>query len=162
MNKAEQRHSRQQQSQRRAARLRAVQALFQMELGGMGARRVVDEFRQTRLAGGDDSGAQSPADDALFENIVTGVVQNQSRVDAAIAAHLARNWRLERLDATLRALLRAGVYELLFRRDTPARVVLDQYTGLARDFFDGPEAGFVNGALDAVAREERQGELPPP
>ncbi len=159
MNKAEQRHNEQQQGQRRAARLRAVQALFQMDLGGMGARRVVDEFRQARLAGGDDSGSPGPADDALFEKIITGVVQNQSAIDAAISAHLAKNWRLDRLDATLRALLRAGVYELLFASKTPVKVVLDQYTGLAGDFFDGPEAGFVNGALDAVAKQGRQGEL---
>ena len=162
MNKAEQRHLERHDQNRRAARLRAVQALFQMDLGGIGARRVVSEFLEDRLAGKDETGPQCQADTALFEKIVLGVVEYQDEIDQAIRRHLAQNWRLERLDATLRALLRAAGYEILHVTKTPAKVILNQYVDLAGDFFDGPEAGFVNAALESLARAERTGELTPP
>jgi N utilization substance protein B len=82
-------------------------------------------------------------------------VTEQKRVDAAIARRLAENWRLERLDATVRAILRAGAFELAHRPDVPTEVVIDEYVDVAKSFFEGTEPGFVNGALDAVARDVR-------
>ncbi len=159
MNKAEKTHSQRHQQQRRAARLRAVQALFQMDIGGMGARRVVEEFREDRLEGADDTGAQGEADAALFEKLVLGVVEIQVDIDQAISRHLAKNWRLERLDGTVRALLRSAAFEIIHHQQTPIRTILEEYVDLAGDFFSGPEPGFVNGALEALAREQRKDEL---
>ena len=85
-----------------------------------------------------------------------GVVEHQKAVDAAIARRLASGWRLDRLDATARAILRAGAYELIHRPDVPMEVVIDEYVELAKSFFEGPEPGFVNGALDAVAQGARR------
>jgi N utilization substance protein B len=85
------------------------------------------------------------------------VVAEQSRVDAAVARHLAQGWRLERLDATVRAILRAGTYELANRADVPTEVVINEYVEVAKSFFEESEPGFVNGALDAVARDVRAG-----
>ncbi len=155
MNKAAKKHAELHARQRRAARLRAIQALFQMEIGGMGARRVIEEFRENRLDGADDTGAKGEADAALFEKLVLGVVEFQKSIDEAISRHLATNWRLERLDTTVRALLRVASLEILHFPQTPAKAILDEYIDLSGDFFSGPEPGFVNGALAALARAER-------
>ena len=95
------------------------------------------------------------ADEGFFAELVRGVVAEQGRVDAAIVRRLAEGWRLERLDATVRAILRAGAYELAHRPDVPTEVAIDEYVELAKSFFEGTEPGFVNGALDAVARDVR-------
>jgi N utilization substance protein B len=87
---------------------------------------------------------------------VRGVVAHQGEVDKAVAKRLAQNWRLERIDATVRAILRAGAYELTHRGDVPTEVVIDEYVELAKSFFEGPEPGFVNGALDGVAQDVRR------
>ena len=87
--------------------------------------------------------------------IVRGVVADQSHIDRAVVKRLAKDWKLERLDATLRAILRAGAFELIACKEAPTEVVIDEYVELAKSFFDGPEAGFVNAALDAIARDER-------
>ena len=146
---------------RSVARLAAVQALYQMEMGGVGVDAVVREFSDHRFGGVIDSETQSPdnplaeADEAFFAEVVRGVVADQARIDRAIVRRLAQNWKLERLDATVRAILRAGAYELAARDDVPAEVVIDEYVELAKSFFEGPEPGFVNGALDAVAQDVR-------
>ena len=146
---------------RSVARLAAVQALYQMEVSSVGAEAVIREFSEHRFdrdSDPDSEGGDAPlasADEAFFADLVRGVVQHQKAVDAAIAKRLASGWRLDRLDATARAILRAGAYELAHRPDVPIEVVIDEYVELAKSFFEGPEPGFVNGALDAVAQDVR-------
>jgi transcription antitermination protein NusB len=144
--------------QRRArtvARLAAVQALYQMEVGGAGVEAVVREFSDHRFEGDLEGEVMAEADEAYFGELVRGVVAAQDEVDRAIAKRLAKTWRLERIDATLRAILRAGACELIKRPDAPTEVVIDEYVEIAKSFFEGPEPGFVNGALDAIARDVR-------
>jgi len=144
---------------RSVARLAAVQALYQMEVSSIGVEHVIREFtehRFDRALEGDGEGAPlASADEGFFAELVRGVVAEQRKVDAAIVKRLAENWRLERLDATVRAILRAGAYELGHRPDVPTEVVIDEYVEVAKSFFEGTEPGFVNGALDAVARDVR-------
>lgn len=150
---------------RSVARLAAVQALYQMELSGSGVEAVVREFTDHRF-GADPEGEQggeapapenvlADADEAFFAAIVRGVVADQGAIDRAIVRRLAQGWKLDRLDATVRAILRSGAFELSSRTDVPAEVVIDEYVELAKAFFDPTEAGFVNGALDAIARDVR-------
>jgi N utilization substance protein B len=139
---------------RTVARLAAVQALYQMEVSGVGVEAVVREFSDHRF-GRDLEGEQlADADEALFGEIVRGVVGEQARIDQAVVRRLAENWKLDRLDATVRAMLRAGSFELIYR-DTPVEVVINEYVELAKAFFDAKEWAFINGALDAVAQDVR-------
>ena len=144
--------------QRRArtvARLAAVQALYQMELAGAPVETVIREFRNFRFDGDIDGAPLAEADEIYFSDIVQGVVEHQATIDAAVKARLASNWRLERLDATLRALLRSGAFELQHKPDVPREIVIDEYVELAKAFFNESEAKFVNAALDGVARDAR-------
>ena len=144
--------------QRRArtvARLAAVQALYQMELAGEGVDTVITEFSNHRFDADMEGEPLAEADEAYFAEIVRGVVGSQRDIDTAVKARLASNWRLERLDSTLRALLRAGAWELRDRQDVPHEIVIDEYVELAKAFFDDAEAKFVNAALDGVARDVR-------
>jgi N utilization substance protein B len=138
---------------RSVARLAAVQALYQMETAGAGVDTVVREFSDHRFGADIEGAALAEADEAFFAEVVQGVVADQAAVDQAIARHLAKNWRLDRIDATLRAILRAGAYELTGRPDIPIEIVIDEYVEIAKSFFEGPEPGFVNAALDAIARD---------
>lgn len=140
---------------RSVARLAAVQALYQMEVSGAGAEAVIREFGEHRFDRDVEDMTLAGADEAFFADVVRGVVAHQREVDAAVARRLAQNWRLERIDATVRAILRAGAFELTHRPDVPAEVVIDEYVELAKSFFEGPEPGFVNGALDGVAQDVR-------
>ena len=140
---------------RSVARLAAVQALYQMELSGVGSEAVVREFLDHRFDGDLEDQTLAPADEAYFGRIVRGVVAEQAAIDRAIAKRLAQGWRLERLDATLRAILRSGAYELMRCADAPTEVAINEYVEIAKSFFEGPEPGFVNGALDGIARDER-------
>ena len=140
---------------RTVARLAAVQALYQMELGSAGVEAVIREFVEHRFGRDLDDATLANADEAFFADVVRGVVADQAAVDRAIVRRLAENWRLERLDATVRAILRAGTFELSRRSDVPAEVVIDEYVELAKSFFEDTEPGFVNGALDAIARDVR-------
>lgn len=144
---------------RHAARLGAVQALYQMEMSGGGADEVVREFVEHRFA----ELPVTPEED-FFAAIVQGVPPHQSEIDRAVAASLSEKWKLERVDSILRAILRCAVFELVARRDVPARVVIDEYVALAAAFFSGDEPGFVNAALDTIARRKRAAEfgLPTP
>jgi len=137
---------------RHAARLGAVQALYQMELAGAGAEEVAEEFIAHRFD-------EAPADTEFFRAVVGGVPAHQSEIDKAIAACLSETWSLTRVDSILRAILRAAGFELVARRDVPARVVIDEYVGIAHDFFSGDEPGFVNAALDTMARRKRAKEF---
>jgi transcription antitermination protein NusB len=144
---------------RRAARLAAVQALYQMEMMGSGAEEVAQEFIEHRF------GELPVAPDAeFFASILNGVPQHQVEIDRAIAGALSEKWKLERVDSILRAILRGGVFELAVRRDVPARVVIDEYVAVAGAFFGADEPGFVNAALDTIARRKRASEfgLPTP
>ena len=137
-------------ARRRGARLAAVQALYQMELSGRGADAVVREFQDCRFEI-DDRG-DAGADEDHFADVVRGAATGQEDIDKAIKAVLSKSWRLSRLDATARAILRAGGYELLHRTDIPHAVVIDEYVDIAHAFFEGDEPGFVNGALDAISK----------
>ena len=141
--------------QRSVARLSAVQALYQMEVSGVGVDAVVREFTDHRFGGDIEGSALAEADEAFFGELVRGVVADQADIDQAIAKRLAVNWRLERIDATLRAILRAGAYELTQRPDVPLEVAIDEYVEIAKSFFEGPEPGFVNAALDGIGRDHR-------
>jgi N utilization substance protein B len=141
---------------RSVARLAAVQALYQMEVSSAGAEAVIREFGEHRFDRDVDDMTLAGADEPFFADLVRGVVAHQGEVDKAVAKRLAQNWRLERIDATVRAILRAGAYELTHRADVPTEVVIDEYVELAKSFFEGPEPGFVNGALDGVAQDVRR------
>jgi N utilization substance protein B len=135
---------------RHAARLAAVQALYQMEMMGSGAEEVAQEFVEHRFG-------ELPVapDQDFFSAILNGVPQHQVEIDRAIAGALSEKWKLERVDSILRAILRGGVFELVGRRDVPAKVTIDEYVAVAGAFFGGDEPGFVNAALDAIARRKR-------
>jgi N utilization substance protein B len=142
---------------RSVARLAAVQALYQMEVSSIGVEHLIREFTEHRFDRDIEGITLASADESFFAELVRGVVAQQAKVDAAIVKRLAEGWRLERLDATVRAILRAGVFELANRSDVPTEVVIDEYVEVAKSFFEGTEPGFVNGALDAVARDVRPG-----
>jgi len=144
---------------RRSARLAAVQALYQMDIGGLGAKAVIKEFRDHRFGAQGEGPEYIEADEDFFEDLVAGVVRKQAVVDPAIDELLAEGWRMERLDATVRAILRAGGFELFQRDDVPARVVIDEYVDIANAFFEGSEPKFVNAALDKCARQARADEF---
>lgn len=144
---------------RHAARLAAVQALYQMEMNGSGAEEVAQEFIEHRFAE-----FEVVPDQEFFSAILNGVPQHQIEIDRAIAGALSEKWKLERVDSILRATLRSGVFELVGRRDVPAKVVIDEYVAVAGAFFGADEPGFVNAALDNIARRKRASEfgLPTP
>jgi N utilization substance protein B len=138
---------------RTVARLAAVQALYQMETSGIGVDAVVREFCDHRFETDIEGEALAEADETFFADVVRGVVEHQGQIDQAIVRRLAEGWRLERLDATVRAVLRCGAFELMRRRDVPLEVVIDEYVDLAKAFTD--EGGFLNAALDRIARDVR-------
>ncbi|PZR30799.1 transcription antitermination factor NusB [Caulobacter segnis] len=140
---------------RSVARLAAVQALYQMEVSGAGVDSVIREFSEHRFDRDVEGERLAQADETFFAELAKGVVANQAKVDQGIVKRLASGWRLERLDATARAVLRAGAYELMYRPDVPTEVVINEYVEIAKSFFEGPESGFINGALDAIARDAR-------
>jgi transcription antitermination protein NusB len=146
-------------NKRGAARLAAVQALYQMDLVGTGLNEILTQF-ETHWLGGEVEGAQyRPAEAAFFRDIVGGVVREQGRLDPLIDAALTRGWPLKRIEAVLRAVLRAGAYELACRSDIPARVVTAEYVDVAAAFVDEEETGMVNAVLDHLARQLRAAEF---
>jgi N utilization substance protein B len=149
---------------RRSARLAAVQAIYQMELTGVDADAVAKEFMEHRFEHEPETKSAGPADEEFFADIVKGVPLHQVEIDRSIARCLAADWRLERVDSILRAILRAGAFELIARRDVPAKVVIDEYLEISHAFFSADEPGFVNAVLDKLARRKRApefGERPP-
>jgi len=146
-------------NKRGAARLAAVQALYQMDLAGTGVNEILAEF-ESHWLGSEVEGAQYlPAEAAFFRDIVTGVVREQRTLDPQIDAALARGWPLKRIEAVLRAVLRAGAYELACRADVPARVVMSEYVDVAGAFVDDEETGMVNAVLDQLAHQMRAAEF---
>lgn len=149
---------------RRASRLAAVQAIYQMELTGVDAEAVCLEFIEHRFDREPEMKSAGPADEAFFAAIVSGVPLHQVEIDRSIAKCLATDWRLDRVDSILRAILRAGAYELIARHDVPAKVVIDEYLEISHAFFSADEPGFVNAVLDKLAHAKRAtefGERPP-
>jgi|SRR5690348_416961 N utilization substance protein B len=145
---------------RSVARLAAVQALYQIELNrGIDPESVVREFARHRLGHEIDGDRYGEADPTLFADIVQGVAADLPGLDAKITEVLTDEWPLPRLDAVLRAILRAGAYELAHRRDVPPRVSIDEYTTIAHAFFSGKEPGLVNGVLDKLGRALRSSEM---
>jgi transcription antitermination protein NusB len=146
-------------NKRGAARLAAVQALYQMDLAGSGLNEILAEF-ESHWIGREVEGAQYlPAEKAFFQDIVTGVVREQRALDPLIDKALAERWPLKRIEAILRAVLRAGGYELGHRKDVPGRVVVSEYADVAAAFVERDEVGMVNAVLDQLARDMRADEF---
>lgn len=142
---------------RNAARLGAVQALYQMEVSGATTADVIADFVAGKLPRETEASyTESEGDLELFKVLVEKAVDRQATLDRAIARHLSKGWRLERIDAVARAILRAGAAELEQRVDIPVAVVIDEYVEIAKAFFEGPEPGFINAALDACALDLRR------
>jgi N utilization substance protein B len=146
-------------NRRGAARLAAVQALYQMDIAGTGLNEILAEF-ESHWIGREVEGQQYlPAEAAFFRDIVAGVLREQRRLDPLIDGALTRGWPLKRIEAILRAVLRAGAYELGYRSDVPARVVVSEYVDVANAFVDKDETGMVNAVLDQLAHRFRGGEF---
>ena len=142
-------------NRRGAARLAAVQALYQMDIAGTGLNEILAQF-ESHWIGREVEGEQYlPAEAAFFREIVRGVLDDQRRIDPMIDEALSRGWPLRRIETVLRAALRAGVYELDKRRDIPARVVVKEYADVAAAFVERDETGLVNALLDQLARQLR-------
>src|SRR5689334_15408127 len=142
-------------SSRSAARLAAVQALYQQEMEGTPLARLLHEFHEHRLGATIEDETYHDAERDFFDDIVSGADAHRSEIDEKIAAKLAAGWSLERLDRPMRAILRAGTYEIIARPDVPVGSVISEYVDVAPAFYDKREGGFVNGLLDAMAKEAR-------
>jgi N utilization substance protein B len=137
---------------RSAARLAAVQALYQQEMEGTPVARLIKEFHDHRLGATIEDATYVEAEQSFFDDLVAGADERRVEIDALIAARLAQGWTLERLDRPMRAILRAGAYELIARPDVPPASVISEYVDVAHAFYDKRESGFVNGLLDAIAK----------
>lgn len=145
---------------RRLARLAAIQALYQMELARTDANDVVEEFVQHRLSQLPQATPPQEPDAEHFTKIVRGVVARQKDIDTKVNKLLKESWSLDRIDSTIRAILRASAYELLELPTVPARVVINEYLEIAHSFFQDKEIAFLNGVLDHIARQLREEEFP--
>ena len=144
---------------RSAARLAAVQALYQMDVTGKGIVEILAEF-EAHWIGREIEGAEyKPAEIAYFRNILEGVLGDQIAIDREVDTTLSEGWPLKRIEAVMRAILRAGDYELRKRADVPARVIVSEYVDIAGAFFEREEAGMINAVLDALARKTRAAEF---
>lgn len=146
-------------NQRSAARLAAVQALYQMDIASTDIADVIAQFQTHRFGAEGEGGAPDNADRLFFAELIRGVVRRQLDIDPMLDAKLADGWRLNRLDSILRATLRSAAFELVERRDVPAKVVVNEYVNIAKDFFSGDEPKVVNAVLDKIARAQRAGEF---
>lgn len=146
-------------NRRSVARLAAVQALYQMDVTGGRASDVAEEFVLYRLDDEIDGVRLGDADLPWFRAVLAGVVQDQRAIDRAIDTALAEGWPLRRIDLTLRAVLRAGVFELKHRREVPGAVAITEYVEVAKAFFGEDEPRIVNAVLDRIGRELRPDEL---
>ena len=142
-------------NKRCAARLAAVQALYQMDVGGTSLLETVAEYEAFRLGQEVDGETYREADAAWFRDVVSGVVRAQTEIDPLIHTSLTPDWPLARLDTTLRAILRAGTYEVLSRKDVPVAVIVTEYVDVAKAFYAEDEPRLVNAVLDRLARRSR-------
>ena len=140
---------------RSAARLAAVQALYQLDMEATPLARLLDEFHRHRLGAEIEGDQYAEAETAFFDDVVQGVSARKDEIDALLSDKLAAGWKIERLDKTMLQILRAGAYELLARADVPTGSVISEYLDVAHAFFDERETKFVNGVLDAVAKVVR-------
>lgn len=147
-------------NRRGAARLAAVQALYQMDIAGAGINDIFAEFESHWLGNEVEGEKYLPAEAAFFRDVVAGVVRDQAKLDPLLDEALNRGWPLKRIDAIIRATLRAGAYELEHRKDVPARVVVKEYVDVANAFVESDETGMVNAVLDQIARRFRADEFP--
>ncbi|MGY4428528.1 transcription antitermination factor NusB [Bradyrhizobium sp. F1.13.1] len=146
-------------NRRGAARLAAVQALYQMDIGGAGINDIFAEFESHWLGNEVEGDTYLPAEAAFFRDVVSGVVRDQKKLDPLIDEALSKGWPLKRIEAILRAVLRAGAYELEHRKDVPGRVVVSEYVDVANAFVDREETGMVNAVLDQIGRQFRGDEF---
>jgi N utilization substance protein B len=145
--------------QRSNARLAVVQALYQMEVAGKGLNEIFAEF-EAHWMGCEIEGEQyKPAETAFFRDILQGVLNDQVAIDLQIDAALQGGWPLQRIETVMRAVLRAGAYELRSRKDVPPRVAIKEYVDVAGAFFGPTESGMINAVLDRIARDTRAKEL---
>ena len=140
---------------RSAARLAAVQALYQHQMEGIAQARLLDEFHQHRLGAEIEDEQYAEAEVDFFDDIVAGVIARRDEIDEHLTAKLAQGWTLARMDKTMLQILRAGAWELMARVDIPVGTAISEYVDVAHAFFDQREAKFVNGLLDAVAKDVR-------
>jgi N utilization substance protein B len=140
---------------RSAARLAAVQALYQQEMEGTPTTRLIHEFHAHRLGATIGDVTYADAEESFFDDLVSGTAARLAEIDELIASRLASGWSMARLDKPMKALLRVGTYELLARNDVPVGSVISEYVDVAKAFYDKRESGFVNGLLDALAKVTR-------
>jgi N utilization substance protein B len=146
-------------AERSAARLAAVQALYQMDVAGKGVIDAVAEFEAFWIGQEVEGVAFKPAETAFFRDVLRGTVSEQVAVDRLVDKTLAEGWPLTRVEAVLRAIQRAGTFEIAFRKDVPARVIISEYVDITHGFYGEQEPGLVNAVLDAIAREVRPDEM---
>ena len=146
-------------NKRGAARLAAVQALYQIDIGGAGINDIFAEFESHWLGNEVEGDQYLPAEEAFFRDVVAGVLRDQNKLDPLIDDALSKGWPLARIEAILRAVMRAGCYELEHRKDIPARVIISEYVDVAHAFVEGDEIGMVNAVLDQIARQFRADEF---
>ena len=140
---------------RSAARRASVQALYQMDMENIGIARLLNEFHSHRLGQEIEDAQYADADADFFDDVVSGVDARREEIDLLVDAKLGEQWKMGRLDKTMLQLLRCGTYELIARPDVPTATVIDEYLDVAHAFFDKKDAKFVNGLLDAVAKDVR-------
>ena len=141
---------------RAAARLAAVQALYQHEMERTPIPRLLTEFHHHRLGATIEGAEYADAEIDFFDDLVTGARARADEIDVLIEGKLASGWSLGRLDKPMKAILRCGTYELLARADVPVGAVISEYVDVAHAFYERREAGFVNGLLDAIAKDVRR------
>jgi N utilization substance protein B len=146
-------------SRRQAARLAAVQALYQWQEGQDEPAAIVDQFLTVRTGEAGEGGMRRDADKPLFRDVVEGTASHKDELEKTVSAALAENWTWARVDRLVRAILLAGTYELVHRRDVPPKVAINEYVEIAHAFYNQGEPTFVNSVLDRVARQERAAEL---
>jgi transcription antitermination protein NusB len=146
-------------AERSAARLAAVQALYEMEVSGKGLVETLAEFEAFWIGNEIEGDQYNSAEVSFFRDILSGVLANQGPLDRMIDNTLDKTWPLARIDSVLRAILRAGAYELAKRLDIPARVAIKEYVDIAGAFFEREESGMINAVLDAMARQMRAEEF---
>jgi N utilization substance protein B len=146
-------------NRRGAARLAAVQALYQMDLAGTPLNDILAEFESHWIGQEVEGDQYLPAQKGFFRALVTGVLNEQRRIDPIIDETLSTGWPLKRIETMLRAILRAGAYELLYAGDVPARVIVTEYVDIGSAFLDKDETGMINAVLDQLGRQHRAGEL---
>ena len=146
-------------SRRQAARLAAVQALYQWQEGQDEPADIVEQFLSVRTGEAGEGGMRHDADKPLFKDVVEGTATHKDELEKTVSSALAENWTWGRIDRLVRAILLAGTYELVHRRDVPPKVAINEYVEIAHAFYDQGEPTFVNSVLDRVARQERAADL---